>query len=148
MKHVDTNNTKGRSGNYADVISNIAKDGVCPFCEENLSKYHKKEIVARKYWFVTENMYPYKPTLHHFLLIHKEHVTHINQISKEAWVELHEIISELNNSNSIGGGSLMLRFGDTHFTGASVSHLHAHIIQSNPEDQSYDKTKGLLCRLG
>ena len=132
-KFVDTSNTKGRpDGHYASVIQDIAKQGVCPFCAENIANYHKKEITTKKFWLVTESMYPYKPTRKHFLLIHREHIAHIQEISAEAWVELQEIIKDLTLSNDITGGSLMLRFGDTKFTGASVTHLHAHIIQSDP----------------
>lgn len=147
MKHVNTNNTGGR-GSYAKVISDIAQDGVCPFCSNNIAKYHKNEIVEKTHWLVTRNMYPYKPTLHHFLLIHKEHIEHVKDLTPEAWLELHEIISELSKTNSIDGGSLMMRFGNTKFTGASVSHLHAHIVQSNPDDPAYDKKTGVLCRIG
>jgi len=146
---VNEENTKGRpTESYKNVISQIAKDGVCPFCPEHLSKYHNKPIIEKEYWWVTDNMYPYQPTLNHGLLIHKNHIVHINEISVEAWAELKSIVAEMTKLRSVGGGTFILRFGDARFTGASVSHLHAHLIQSNPDDTSYDTVKGLQMRIG
>lgn len=146
---VNHENTKYRpDGAYGAVISQIAKDGVCPFCPENLKKYHKLPITEKKFWYATDNMYPYKPTLAHRLFIHKSHITHICEISPEAWVELQEIIKEESTSKHMVGGSFLCRFGDTHFTGASVNHLHASLVQSNPEDPTYDKKAGIMVRIG
>lgn len=149
-KFVDPNNTQARpdEGKYASVLNQIVKDGVCPFCSEHLTKYHKKPLETGKFWTLTDNMYPYKPSKQHRLIIHREHVTHIDQVTPPAWHELMELLLKEASSKKIVGGTLIMRFGDTKFTGASVSHLHAHIVQSNPDDPSYDKTKGLSMRIG
>lgn len=149
MSFVDPNNSQSRpDGHYAGVINQIAKDGVCPFCPEHLANYHKNPVVEREMWLVTDNMYPYKPSKLHRLIIHKEHITHMNQITPHGWHVLMEILGEEVAKNNVSGGSLIMRFGDTKFTGASVSHLHMHIVQSDPDDPSYDKTKGLTMRIG
>lgn len=133
---------------YEQVIKGIAGDGVCPFCSEHLLAYHKKPIVEKKYWWVTDNMYPYHPVRQHFLFIHKAHIEHIAEISDRALTELHAIIKE----KKIAGGAFVLRFGDTHFTGASVAHLHAHLVQSDPDHADYAKEKkiaaGVAMRVG
>lgn len=149
MNFVDQDNTTGRGdGTYSDVIKKINEDGVCPFCKDHLVKYHKKPLTERNFWWITDNMYPYSPTKHHRLLIHKEHISHISEISKEAWDELNEIVKDDSTTLDISGGTFIMRFGNTKYTGASVTHLHAHILQSNPDDPSYDKTKGLVMRIG
>lgn len=145
---VEPNNTSARKDGYADTIKKIAQDGVCPFCPEHLAKYHKRPIEERGPWLVTDNMYPYKPTKHHRLIIHREHITHIDQVAPHSWHVLMETLLEEAAKNKITGGTLIMRFGDTKFTGASVSHLHAHIVQSDPDDPSYDKEKGLIMRIG
>ncbi len=137
---------------YEETIKKIHHDGVCPFCPEQLLKYHKNPILKEgTYWKVTENMYPYKPVKHHVLFIHKEHIGHVSEISSEAWTELHSLFNETCAERNITGGSIMLRFGDTTFTGASVTHLHAHLIQSDPLDPTYMDKKswtGLVARIG
>lgn len=149
MTYVNPQNTKSRpDGKYGEVINQIAKDGVCPFCPEHLKKYHAHPLDERKFWWVTDNMYPYKPNLHHRLLIHKKHITHVREISPEAWTELDEIIISETNKRVMDGGTLIMRFGLTKFTGASVSHLHAQLLQSNPDDPTYDPAKGITMRIG
>ncbi len=145
-KFVDTNNS--RAGQYRNVIADIAKKGVCPFCPDQLKQFHKNPILTRKYWIVTDNMYPYHPVLQHLLLIHRKHIKHASEISVGAWQELSKIIKEVSEKRDISGGTFILRFGDTHFTGSSVSHLHAHLIQSSPESDDYDKKKGIVTRIG
>jgi diadenosine tetraphosphate (Ap4A) HIT family hydrolase len=146
------NKENARRGKYATVIEGIAACGVCPFCLEHLRTYHKNPLIERAYWWVTNSMYPYHPVCNHILLILKEHREHIEEISQEAWSELQEIITELTKERKIAGGAFVLRFGDTRFTGASVAHVHAHLIQSDPEHADYGKEKkitaGVVMRIG
>ena len=146
-KFVNTANTQDRpDGKYNSVIANIQKDGVCPFCPDQLNKYHKNPILEEtKHWLVTNNMYPYKNTKQHILLIHKEHIENMREMSNEAWTELHNIFLKAIERSKIPGGTFFIRFGDTRYTGASVSHLHAHLVSSNPDSPEYGP---LLTRIG
>jgi ATP adenylyltransferase len=150
MPFVNENNTGHRpdKGQYGNVIKQIAKDGVCPFCKEHLNSYHPNPIDEKEFWFYTDNAYPYSPKKHHKLLILKRHVQHFNDLTEEEWLDLRKIISEETEKLGITGGTVVCRFGDTHFTGASVSHLHAHLFQSNPEDPKYDPKLGVIMRIG
>jgi ATP adenylyltransferase len=145
-EHVNIDNA--RPGVYTDVIKKIEQDKICPFCPEHLLTIHPNPIEGKKYWVVTDNAYPYKPKKEHVLLIHKKHISNINELSPEAWVELKEIINTEQSKRNITGGTLMMRFGETKFTGASVTHLHAHLFQSDPDSEEYDRTKGVLTRIG
>jgi ATP adenylyltransferase len=147
---VNENNTGHRpdGGKYGDVIKKIAKDGVCPFCIEHLSKYHPNPLDEREYWFVTDNAYPYKPKKHHKLLISKVHIEHYTQLSKPMLDELQEIVRELNVNLGIEGGTFVMRYGTTKYTGASVTHLHAHLFQSDPDGENYDPKMGIIMRIG
>ena len=146
-KFVNTKNVENHPDvNYNSVISNIQKDGVCPFCPEQLKKYHKNPILEEtKSWLVTNNMYPYKNAKHHILLIHKKHIENLAEMSQEAWVELNQIFLKAIERSKIPGGTMFIRFGDTRFTGASVSHLHAHLVSSDPDSPTYGP---LLTRIG
>jgi len=149
MNYVDPKNSQHRStGDYTEVLHKIIDDGVCPFCPSHLTKYHKRPLVEKKFWWVTDNMYPYSPVKHHRLLIHKEHISHASELGTEAWMEAQQILNEETGSLNIKGGTLIMRFGETRFTGGSVSHLHAHITQSDPDHESYDPKKGLTMRIG
>lgn len=146
MSFVNTQNT--RPNGYDKVIQDIAKQNVCPFCEDELANFHKKPVVKREFWTVTDNMYPYAPAKHHKLIIHTKHVEHLSEVTPEAWKELGEIFQEEVTKNAMEGGVCLLRFGNTKFTGGTVSHLHANLVQSNPDDPTYDPKIGLVRRIG
>lgn len=145
-KHVNPDNA--RPGVYAEVIGEIEKNKICPFCEKHLSEIHPNPLEEWKYWIVTNNAYPYVPKKEHVLLIHKEHVEDVSELSSNAWNELKEIIDSEKKRRGISGGSFIMRFGETKFTGASVTHLHAHLFQSDPDSEKYDKKTGVLTRIG
>lgn len=145
-RHVNLQNA--RAGLYADVIANIAEKKICPFCPEHITTIHKNPIEEHSAWLVTDNMYPYRPTKQHVLIVHRQHIEGMDQVSSDAWAELRVIIKAETAKRGIVGGSFFLRFGETKFTGASVTHLHAHLIQSDPDDPTYDSAKGLMTRIG
>ena len=144
---VNFENTATRpTSEYGNVISQIKKDGVCPFCPESLAKYHTNPILKEgKFWLLTDNLYPYEGTKYHELLIHKEHITTFGGISKEAWEELNDFINYFTRENNIPGGTFIMRFGDTRYTGASVSHLHANLVSPKGEDKD---RKPIVVRIG
>lgn len=148
---VDPNNARPGT-KYQGVIEQINTDGVCPFCAEQLARYHKNPILAQtKYWTVTDNMYPYVGAKHHVLLIHREHIEDMSEFSPEAWAELQQVILDLCKERDITGGGLIMRFGETKYTGASVTHLHAHLLQSDPAAPGYSDIKhlpGLVTKMG
>lgn len=116
-------------GNYSHVIAKIDQDGVCPFCPENVAKYHPNPILFEgKHWLLTKNAYPYKGAAHHFLLIHKTHAERFEDVLPAAWAELQTTVKKALSDNNITGAALVFRFGDAKFTGASVTHLHAQLI--------------------
>ncbi len=142
------NLTNARPGVYEKVIKDIQESAICPFCPEHINNIHKNPIEEKKFWLVTDNMYPYKPTRKHLLLIHKKHIEHVGELTKEAWDELFDIIKTETKKLGMEGGTFMMRFGNTKYTGASVSHLHCNLLQSDPDHPDYEKTKGVITRVG
>ena len=133
---VNLNNTR-RPGDdtYKKVIAKIQGDKVCPFCKDQLKNYHKNPILKEgASWVVTTNMYPYKNSKYHFLLILQNHKIDTKNLTTEEWQELHQHIDWLVESNNIPGGTLIMRCGDTTHTGATVTHLHAHFVSPDLEN--------------
>lgn len=147
--HVNPHNSNRPDNNdttYNKVISKIDQDGVCPFCQEHINKYHKNPILHEgRFWILTDNMYPYKNTKNHFLLIHKNHIENFSEITTDSWLELQDICKLEISNRKIAGGSFFMRFGDTKYTGATVNHLHAHIVSRDLDTKSKDP---ILARLG
>lgn len=111
------------------VMEQIKRDKVCPFCEKHFLTYHTKPIIKRgKYWLLTENFQPYEGSKHHLLLVSRKHITHFEALSSAAQAELFSLTASELKARKIVGGTLLMRFGDTDYTGGSVEHLHAQVI--------------------
>lgn len=128
-----------RFADQRNVMEDIINDGVCPFCAEYLAKYHKKEILRTgRHWLLTYNQWPYDNTKLHLLAIAKYHAIHLSDMKPGAAEELFDLLkwAEINFNVSYGG--VCMRFGDTKKTGATVDHLHAHLIvpeENLPKDK-------------
>ena len=109
-------------------INTIEQDGRCPFCQENF-KYHKEPILQEeKNWFVTKNSWPYENTKYHFIIIGKTHKENFQELTAEDFKEVLTLVNWIIAEYKIKGGAITLRFGDTDHTGATVCHLHFHLI--------------------
>lgn len=117
------------------VMEDIRARGECPFCLENLSKYHKNPIIAEnKHWIATENAWPYAHTSRHILFIAREHILGIADTSPEHIAALWRLARELGERLGFNAGGLCIRFGEPERTGGTVRHLHAHVIVGHPKD--------------
>jgi diadenosine tetraphosphate (Ap4A) HIT family hydrolase len=117
-----------KSGMYKDVLHEIKAAKVCPFCPRTF-KWHTKPILKTiGNWFVTESFQPYKNTAHHFLIIGKKHKENLEDLSALDWEEISRLQKWTVKKYHLRGGGIAMRFGDTAHTGATVSHLHLHLI--------------------
>ncbi len=111
------------------VMEQIKHDGVCPFCRTHLPSYHTKPILFETaHWIVTTNFAPYTGTQHHFLLIAQTHVTQLHELGSDAHRDFFAIIERLGREYDIPGSTLLIRSGNTKYTGGTVTHLHAQLI--------------------
>lgn len=114
------------------VMEEIQKAGHCPFCAENIKKYHKNPMLKEgEFWLITDNQWPYDNINHQILAIYKEHIEHIKDMDPRAGEELIQFFKEVAEERNIPGGGIAMRFGkneDGNY-GSSVLHLHAHLIE-------------------
>lgn len=131
-----------RRKDQREVMEEIEKQGHCPFCPENLAKYHKNPILKEgKYWLLTDNQWPYHQVKHQILAIYKTHVEHIKDLDPEAGKELFEMFGEESAKRKMDGGGVAIRFGSSvHGNyGSSVLHVHAHLIEPDLEKLGADE---------
>jgi ATP adenylyltransferase len=131
---------------YRETLTKIARTGECPapFCVDS-ADYHKHSIEkVTKHWKVTRNSFNYQQARIPFLLVLREHVEDFMEVSAEAWAELRELTRELIREHDIRGATLMFRFGDKPHTGASVTHLHAHLVVGYLRGRDSEPIKGVV----
>ena len=133
-------------GDYVKTLDAIADGDFCPFCEEHLAKHHKHPILHKtEYWLLTHNAWPYGGSVFHLLFIARPHLEAIEAMPSEMVVDLHKLYQKVIAENAIMGGTLMIRSGNTAITGASVNHLHAHLIVGSPRTE---KAKPITALIG
>ncbi len=138
-----------RTEEQLKVMEEIQEEGHCPFCAENLAKYHKASIIAEgKFWLLTENQWPYKKVKHQLLAIYKTHIEHISEMDPVAGSELFLLFGEEAKKRNIPGGGVAMRFGSSPFGsyGSSVLHIHAHLIE--PDLEALDETEAWKFKFG
>lgn len=127
-KVVNSNNARLKE--YKRVLKAIEKTEKCPFCKENF-KYHKKSILKKENgWFITKSSWPYKNTQYHFLIISEKHKENFSQLTSSDFKVVSKLINWAIKKYKIKGGGLLLRFGESIYTGSTVCHLHFHLIVS------------------
>jgi len=130
---------------YVRVLDSIITGGFCPFCEKHLFKHHREPLIYKsKYWLVTKNSWPYKGSRYHFLLIARPHIEATEEIPPLMWTDLQKLYKKLTRENKIKGATLFIRSGDTKMTGASVNHLHAHLVTGSPSSKNTAPIKALI----
>jgi len=137
---VDIDNA--REDEQIEVMRGIARAEHCPFCVENLKKYHKQPILKEtKYWLLTQNQWPYKNTKLHLLIIYKEHATSLGELKSEAGSEFFELAKWVEKKFEIPGGGLAMRFGDTRYSAGTVNHVHVQFLVPDIEGENYKPTR-------
>jgi ATP adenylyltransferase len=139
------NSTIVERGTYANTLREIVDAGFCPFCEEHLFKHHQRPVRDKsEHWIVTENSWPYEGTQFHILFIARVHVGATEDLSPAAWRDLHSLYKKFIKETGVGGGTLMIRSGNTDITGASVNHLHAHLIVGSSRTKQATPIKAVV----
>lgn len=123
------NPTFAKGDGYGAAIAEIQRDGMCPFCPETLL-WHPWPILSRiGNWIITRSGWPYENAEYHFLLIGDRHITATTQMTLGDNEAVRLLTQWAVNRFSLVGYGLPSRSGDTNYTGATVQHLHFHLIQ-------------------
>ena len=143
---VDLDNA--REKDQIKVMKKIISAGDCPFCLDNLRKYHKRPILKEtKHWLLTENQWPYPHTKLHLLAIYKEHAEKLVELKPEAGQELLELMQWAEKHYQVPGGGWCMRFGDTNYSAGTVKHIHAQFLVPDIDAPDYD-TKPVKVKIG
>lgn len=115
-------------------MKRLANGMGCFFCKDNYLEVGASPAIHRaQHWYIKKNDFPYEGTLHHYLIVPKRHITKITEITPGAWSELSEMVKWLDKLLKIKGYSILARTGDMKYTGATLDHLHFHLVSGAPK---------------
>ena len=119
-----------RSDDQRAYMEDLETRGICVFCLE----HQRAEIVLEgEHFYVTRNLWPYRGTKEHWLIVPRAHVRAFDELPDEAGAELWALKRELKGDAS--ATATVERSGDMRYNGGSVAHLHIHfvILEEAPE---------------
>lgn len=129
----------GRHEEQVNQMKDLIDRGICNFCREHIETEQKEPIeLETKYWVVKKNDYPYKDTSLHLLLISKEHVNSLANLTEAARHDLTDVIVTVEKQWKLTSYVLGMRAGDMRFTGASVEHLHGHLVVGDTSNPNHE----------
>jgi len=132
------NLSNARVEEQREVMEKIQRINKCPFCPKSLDKFHKREkVMEGEFWILTKNRWPYDHTTVHLLAIYKSHAVKLRDITPEAGAELFRFFQWAESTYQIDAGAFAVRFGDIRLNGATVSHLHAHLIEPDSKNPNH-----------
>ena len=135
--YVDIRNIKPDDEKQKETMLKIIKNGDDPFAMDNLLKYHQMPVLDKsKYWVLTSNQY-YKDAEFRFLIILKEYKENLTELTAAEWGDLLKLVKMVSKQFKIKGGGFAMRFGDTSLSGATVKHLHCHLIVPKLDSPNY-----------
>ena len=127
--------SNAREGKQRLIMEELAVTGECFLCQDVILRVAEKypgvaslPIHEGKHWFIKHNDFPYQGTKLHVLIVPKRHVTNIEDLEIWEFVELKEMVAWVNTTFAVVGASMILRYGETSYTGATLTHLHFHIF--------------------
>ncbi len=137
-QYIDIDNA--REKDQVEVMEKIMANDECPFCLENLKKYHKQPILKEgKYWLLTANQWPYPNTRVHLLAIYTQHVEKLADLDPAAGEELIELMQWAEKEYEAEGGGWAMRFGDTDYSAGTVAHIHVQFLVPDIHAPNYNE---------
>ena len=103
--------------------------GICLFCPEHLASHAGQRILfSTEHWAVTPNRYPYQGTSQHLLLVPHQHAGDLLELSDEVRGDFWVALAQVAQTCELRHYGLGVRNGDCRFTGATITHVHAHVL--------------------
>lgn len=137
----DYNMQSARTEAQIAKMKRLQRENICAFCPQHFGEFRDNPIeLQTDYWTVSRNDYPYEGTSLHLLLIPKEHVSTMAELSQDARAEFLEVVASTEAHYKLFTYGLAMRVGDMRYNGGSVRHMHAHIIVGDFSDPDNHQT--------
>lgn len=108
--------------------------GTCLFCPASLREHARQEVIIEtRHWAVTPNAFPYRGTKLHLLVVPHRHVTDMLDLDDEPLADFWTALRLVRERFNLGHYGLGVRNGNCSFTGATIAHVHAHVLVGDPD---------------
>jgi ATP adenylyltransferase len=108
--------------------------GICLFCPEALRGHASQRVAFEtRHWMVTPNAFPYQGTKLHLLVVPHRHANDMLDLDDDTLADFWSALRQIRSQFDLGHYGLGVRNGDCRFTGATIAHVHAHVLVGDPD---------------
>jgi diadenosine tetraphosphate (Ap4A) HIT family hydrolase len=124
-----------RTAEQRAEMARLDAAGICLFCPEYLASHPRQRIAfSTRHWTVTPNEFPYPGTRLHVLLVPHQHASDLLELSDEVRADFWVALAAVAEASELRYYGLGVRNGECQFTGATISHVHAHVLVGSDEE--------------
>lgn len=107
--------------------------GICLFCPSALREHARQRVVLETaHWAVTPNEFPYGGTRLHLLVVPVRHVNDMLDLEDAELADFWAALRLVRQRYGLEYYGLGVRNGNCSFTGATIAHVHAHVVVGDP----------------
>ena len=118
-----------RTAEQLAEMQRLEAAGICLFCPDGLSQNGRDRALWRtSHWSVMPNEFPYEGTSLHLMLIPHQHVGDLIDLAPPAQQDFWNVLAMVHERYDLRYYGLGARNGDCRYTGATIAHLHVHIL--------------------
>jgi ATP adenylyltransferase len=126
-----------RSAEQLAEMRRLEAAGVCLFCPDELGRHAGAAgFLHTRHWTVLPNDFPYAGTSLHLLLVPRQHAGDLLDLDAAAQADFFTALAAARERYGLGYYGLGVRNGDCRYTGATIAHLHAHVLVAPPEPEA------------
>jgi ATP adenylyltransferase len=122
-----------RTAEQLAEMERLEAAGICLFCPQSLREHARQRVIAETaHWSVTPNAFPYPGTRLHLLVVPRQHVTDMLDLDEAALADFWVALRAVRQRFGLDYYGLGVRNGNCRFTGATIAHVHAHVVVGDP----------------
>jgi diadenosine tetraphosphate (Ap4A) HIT family hydrolase len=127
------------TGNYRtdeqlDEMRQLEAAGICLFCPAALREHARQRVTFEtRHWMVTPNAFPYKGTSLHLLVVPHQHATDMLDLGDDVLADFWIAMRQVRERFGLDHYGLGVRNGNCNLTGATIAHVHAHVLVGDPD---------------
>jgi ATP adenylyltransferase len=122
-----------RTAEQLAEMQRLEAAGICLFCPQSLREHARQRVIIETaHWSVTPNAFPYAGTRLHLLVVPHQHANDMLDLDDEALGDFWATLRLVREQFGLGHYGLGVRNGNCSFTGATIAHVHAHVLVGDP----------------
>jgi diadenosine tetraphosphate (Ap4A) HIT family hydrolase len=124
-----------RTADQLAEMRRLEAAGLCLFCPDGLADHGFEVLTRTAHWTIVPNEFPYAGTRRHLLLIPGQHARDLADLDPAVQADFWTALAAARDQSGLSAYGLGVRNGDCRYTGATIAHVHAHVMAGDPDTE-------------